>query len=364
MSEPTATLHAEQAPPPLAIAADGPSLQPLPTPAELRRRFPLSAAARQSVNTARVTLKRILSREDPRLFVVTGPCSVHDVEATREYAERLAALTPKIHDAVVPVMRVYCEKPRTTVGWKGFLTDPHLDGSNDLAAGLALSRKLMTEVAELGLPVATELLHPLAAPYLHDLIGWVAIGARTTESQTHREMASGLPTVVGFKNGTDGHLEVALNAMLSAAAPHAFPGIDDDGRPALLESAGNPHLHIVLRGGRSGPNYSAEHVAACEAGLHAAGLPAAIMVDASHANSGKDHRNQPKVIDAVARQIEAGNRSIVGLMVESFLHEGRQSLGGDHGTLAYGVSVTDACIGWEETETALTDLAGRLRGGS
>ena len=342
---------------------EGLTHRPLPTPAELRRRIPLSAAAKQSVNTHRLTLRRILEREDPRVFIVTGPCSIHDVEASREYAQRLAALAPKISDAVVPVMRVYCEKPRTTVGWKGLLTDPHLDGSNDLATGLELSRKLMAEVVELGLPVATELLHPMAATYLGDLISWVAIGARTTESQTHREMASGLPAVVGFKNGTDGHLEVALNAMLSAASPHAYPGIDDEGRPALLQTAGNPHLHIVLRGGRDGPNYSAEHIAACEAGLHAADLPPAIMVDASHANSGKDHRNQPKVIDAVAQQIEAGNRSVVGLMMESFLNEGRQPMDGDHGERAYGVSITDACIGWEESEETLLELAARLRKG-
>ena len=345
-----------------ASPAEGTRHRPLPTPAELRRELPLSAKAKQSVQNGRVTLKRILSREDPRIFIVTGPCSIHDVDASLEYAERLAELARRIDDQVVPVMRVYCEKPRTTVGWKGLLTDPHLDGSNDLEAGIAMSRKLMTGIAELGLPVATELLHPLAANYLHDVISWTAIGARTTESQTHREMASGLSSVVGFKNGTDGHLEVALHAMLAAAAPHAFPGIGDEGCPTLVQTPGNPHLHIVLRGGRNGPNYSPEHITACEAGLHAADLPAAIMVDASHANSNKDHRNQTKVVDSVAEQLEAGNRSIVGMMLESFLNEGRQSLGSDPKALEYGVSITDACIGWGETEQALESLAERMRG--
>ncbi len=331
----------------------------LVTPEELKARLPATEAARESVQAARDAVRAILARRDHRLLVVVGPCSIHDVDAAREYAERLRALSDRVGHSLLLVMRAYFEKPRTTVGWKGLINDPHLDDTFHIDEGLTLARRLLLELAELGLPLSTEALDPITPQYLQDLIAWSAIGARTTESQTHREMASGLSCAVGFKNGTDGALDVAINAMQSVASPHRFLGINPAGQVSVLHTRGNRYAHVVLRGGSAGPNYDAGSIAACEAAL--ARLPGEpnIMVDCSHANAAKDHRRQPLVARSVRDQILAGNDSIVGLMIESHLHEGNQPLG-DPAALRYGVSITDACIGWETTEALLDELADSL----
>ncbi|MDT8880015.1 3-deoxy-7-phosphoheptulonate synthase [Halomonas saccharevitans] len=331
----------------------------LPTPGELRHTLPLAPALAEQVAAHRRAIRAILDGHDDRLLVVVGPCSVDDPEAALDYARRLAELAPRVADRLLIVMRVYVEKPRTTVGWKGLAYDPDLDGSGDMARGLHASRKLMRDIAALGLPVATELLQPMLAPYLDDLLAWVAIGARTTESQLHREVSSGLEAVVGFKNGTGGELQVALDAMQSAAHPHRHFAMAEDGRPMVRETDGNPHTHLVLRGGHGEPNYSAAHVRSARRTLEAAGLAPRIMVDCSHANARKDHRRQSEVLLDVLGQREAGDASLVGLMIESHLHEGKQPLA--PGRQRYGVSVTDACIGWETTEHLLTTAAQRLR---
>lgn len=333
----------------------------LTTPARLKAALPLSDAAETSVARGREAVRAILDHRDPRLLVVVGPCSIHDVEAARDYARRLRALADEVSDALLLVMRVYFEKPRTTVGWKGLINDPHLDDSFRIEEGLQLARRLLIDLAELGLPLATEALDPITPQYLQDLISWSAIGARTTESQTHREMASGLSSAVGFKNGTDGGLEVALNAMQSTRSPHRFLGINPEGQVSVIETRGNRYGHVVLRGGHGGPNHDAESVAACEAALRAAGLPENIVVDCSHANSRKDPARQPEVLADVLAQIEAGNASLVGVMLESNLAFGNQSLSAGREQLRYGVSITDGCIDWETTETALRDAAARLR---
>jgi 3-deoxy-7-phosphoheptulonate synthase len=333
----------------------------LTTPARLKAALPLSEAAEASVSRGREAVRSILDHRDPRLLVVVGPCSIHDVEAARDYARRLRALADEVSDALLLVMRVYFEKPRTTVGWKGLINDPHLDDSFRIEEGLQLARRLLIDLAELGLPLATEALDPITPQYLQDLISWSAIGARTTESQTHREMASGLSSAVGFKNGTDGGLEVALNAMQSTRSPHRFLGINAEGQVSVIETRGNRYGHVVLRGGHGGPNHDAESVAACEAALRAAGLPENIVVDCSHANSRKDPARQPEVLADVLAQIEAGNASLVGVMLESNLAFGNQSLSAGRKQLRYGVSITDGCIDWETTETALRDAAARLR---
>jgi 3-deoxy-7-phosphoheptulonate synthase len=333
----------------------------LTTPARLKAALPLSDAAEASVARGREAVRAILDHRDPRLLVVVGPCSIHDVEAARDYARRLHALADEVSDALLLVMRVYFEKPRTTVGWKGLINDPHLDDSFRIEEGLQLARRLLIDLAELGLPLATEALDPITPQYLQDLISWSAIGARTTESQTHREMASGLSSAVGFKNGTDGGLEVALNAMQSTRSPHRFLGINPEGQVSVIETRGNRYGHVVLRGGHGGPNHDAESVAACEAALRAAGLPENIVVDCSHANSRKDPARQPEVLADVLAQIEAGNASLVGVMLESNLAFGNQSLSAGREQLRYGVSITDGCIDWETTETALRDAAARLR---
>ncbi|AXY42871.1 3-deoxy-7-phosphoheptulonate synthase [Halomonas sp. JS92-SW72] len=333
--------------------------RPLPTPGELRRELPLTPELARRVEAQRRAIRDILAGRDDRLLVVVGPCSVHDPEAALEYARRLAELAPKVADRLLLVMRVYVEKPRTTVGWKGLAYDPDLDGSGDMARGLEVSRRLMREVAELGLPVATELLQPMLAPYLEDLLAWVAIGARTTESQLHRELASGLEAVVGFKNATGGDIGVALDAMRAAAHPHQHFGLDPDGRPVVRETAGNAHTHLVLRGGHGEPNYQATHVQAARRALEEAGLTPRLMVDCSHANARKDHRRQSEVLLDVLAQRLAGERALAGLMIESHLHEGKQAL--SPGRLRHGVSVTDACIGWETTEHLLLSAAERLR---
>ena len=332
----------------------------IPTPQALKQQLPLSASLRASVSAAREQINRILDRSDHRLLVVIGPCSIHDPEAAREYAQRLAALQPKVAESMLLVMRAYFEKPRTTTGWKGLINDPQLNDSFAIADGLFSARSLLMQFAELGLPLATEALDPITPQYLHDLISWSAIGARTAESQTHREMASGLSSAVGFKNGTDGSLDVAINALQSVASPHRFLGINQAGQVAVIETRGNERAHVVLRGGTNGPNYSADHVNACEVALAKIGASANIMVDCSHANSAKQYQRQIEVAGSVAGQIEQGNRSIIGLMLESHLHSGNQPLKLDD--LAYGVSITDACIGWEETQSLLSDLDSRLRG--
>lgn len=330
----------------------------LPTPAQLRERLPLAGHLAASIRGHRDDVRRVLNGQDDRLLVIVGPCSIHDPDAAMEYAERLAALSRQVEDQLLLVMRAYVEKPRTTIGWKGLLYDPHLDGSGDMAQGLALSRRLLLGFSELGLPLATELLQPLAASYLEDLLSWAAIGARTSESQIHRELVSGLELPVGFKNGTDGGLGIACDAMRSAAHPHQHFGVDEHGRPALVQTPGNPDTHLVLRGGHGGPNYHPEAVAQARASLAGQGLAAQLIVDCSHANSSKDPLRQPDVLASVVQQRLHGDDSLRGVMLESHLFDGCQTLGPD---LRYGVSVTDGCLGWSKTEDALLSAADRLR---
>ena len=333
------------------------------TPEELKSKLPVSESVRLAINGYRETVRNIVDRRESRLLVVVGPCSIHDVAAAKEYAQRLKTLSDEIADQVFIVMRAYFEKPRSTVGWKGLINDPYLDDSFKVAQGLHIGRQLLLDLSEMGLPLATEALDPITPQYLQDLISWSAIGARTTESQTHREMASGLSCPVGFKNGTDGSLGVAINALQSVANPHRFLGISPEGQVSVVHTKGNAHAHIVLRGGGNGPNYSAEHIANCEAALAKLDLTQSIMIDCSHANSNKDHRQQRNVVDAVRVQLDEGNQSITGLMIESHLNAGNQSIN-NAGGLNYGVSITDACIDWQETEELLRDLAGSLAGRS
>ncbi|MDO9195104.1 3-deoxy-7-phosphoheptulonate synthase [Rhodoferax sp.] len=335
------------------------SQQTLLSPSQLHEDIPASARATQTVSAARRTLANILNGHDPRLFVVVGPCSIHDTKAAMEYAQRLKALADELADQIFVVMRVYFEKPRTTVGWKGLINDPRMDDSFHVEEGLRLARRLLVDLNDLGLPCGTEALDPITPQYLGDLIAWSAIGARTTESQTHRELASGLSSPVGFKNGTDGNLEVALNAMLSAAEPHAFLGINGAGQVALTQTRGNPFGHLILRGGTN-PNYDSVAVAQAEAALTAARLPVNIVVDCSHANSRKNHALQALVLKDVVHQIADGNRAIKGVMLESNLFDGNQKLGRPQ-DLRYGVSITDACMGWETTAAGLREAAARLR---
>ncbi len=332
----------------------------LPTPEEVKRELPLSAAAEGFVFTARNVVRDILDGRDPRLFVVVGPCSIHDVAAAREYAGRLAALATRVSPTMYLVMRVYFEKPRTTVGWKGLINDPDMDDSFHIEKGIRLARGLLIELAERGIPAATEALDPIMPQYLSELITWTAIGARTTESQTHREMASGLSSPVGFKNGTDGTLSVAINALQSVRSPHHFLGITQQGQSAVFRTRGNPYGHIVLRGGGGRPNYDSVSIALCEQELARAGLPVSIVVDCSHGNSSKDPSLQPLVADNCVNQVLEGNRSIVGLMLESNLEHGNQPIPADRRELRYGVSVTDGCIDWATTEKLLLDLNRKL----
>jgi 3-deoxy-7-phosphoheptulonate synthase len=309
---------------------------------------------------ARATVRRILDREDPRLLIVLGPCSIHDPAAAVDYARRLRDLAARVQDTLYLVMRVYFEKPRTTTGWKGLVNDPRMDDSFRIQEGLHIARRLLLDINELGLPTATEALDPISPQYLQDLIAWSAIGARTAESQTHREMASGLSSAVGFKNGTDGNLKVAINALKSVSGPHRFLGINSRGEVAVIRTRGNRYAHVVLRGGTNGPNYDSVHVRVCEQALAAAGLRPNIMVDCSHANSNKDPALQPAVLEDVARQILAGNRSLVGAMLESNIEAGSQPIPEDRSQLRYGVSVTDGCISWDRTERALLSVRDEL----
>ncbi|HEX3846858.1 MAG TPA: 3-deoxy-7-phosphoheptulonate synthase [Steroidobacteraceae bacterium] len=328
----------------------------LATPEEVKARLPLTERAAQTVLRARELLRAILERRDARLLVVVGPCSIHDVAAAREYARRLKALADRVQSTLMPIMRVYFEKPRTTVGWKGLINDPDLDDSFHIEKGILLARELLLYIAELGLPAGTEALDPIMPQYLSELITWTAIGARTTESQTHREMASGLSTPVGFKNGTDGALATSINALKSVRHPHHFLGITQQGQSAVFRTRGNAHAHLVLRGGGGRSNYDAVSIAVAERELQTAGLPAAIVVDCSHGNSNKDPSQQPLVAENCITQIADGNRSIVGLMLESHLKAGNQSIPKDLSTLEYGVSITDPCIDWETTEQLLLKL--------
>jgi 3-deoxy-7-phosphoheptulonate synthase len=333
----------------------------LPTPEDVKRDLPLSAAAEEVVYRSRYAVRRILEREDPRLFVVVGPCSIHDPAAAREYAQRLATLAAQVDETMLLIMRVYFEKPRTTVGWKGLINDPDMDDSFHIEKGIRIARELLLHLADLRVPAATEALDPIMPQYLSELISWTAIGARTTESQTHREMASGLSMPVGFKNGTDGSLSVAINALQSVRHPHHFLGITQQGQSAVFRTRGNRYGHIVLRGGGSRTNYDSVSVALCERELEKASLPSNIVVDCSHGNSNKDPGLQPLVAENLVNQILEGNRSLVGFMLESHLHWGSQPLTVDHSELKYGVSVTDACIDWDTTEKLLLSLDQRLR---
>jgi 3-deoxy-7-phosphoheptulonate synthase len=331
----------------------------LPTPRQIQKLLPAPQTCLDAVARGRREIRAILNGEDARLFAVVGPCSIHDPRAAYEYAERLRELAEKVKDRFVLVMRVYFEKPRTTVGWKGLINDPRMDGSFNIEEGLKAARTLLLRVTKLGLPAATEALDPVSPQYLSELVSWHAIGARTTESQTHRELASGLSTPVGFKNGTDGDVQVALDAIRSAAAPHRFIGVDPEGKVSVYRTKGNPDCHVVLRGGRE-PNYDRASVLYASEKLKLAGLNRRLMVDCSHGNSEKDFRRQPAVFAACLEQIQGGASPISGLMIESNLHEGRQDVPKDlkdHSHLKYGVSVTDACLGWDDTKRLILDAA-------
>lgn len=326
---------------------------PLAPPRIHKDELPMTEAANRTVVEGRNAIRAILRHDDPRLLVVVGPCSIHDPRGALEYAEKLAALREELSDRLLIVMRVYFEKPRTTVGWKGLVNDPHMNGTYDIETGLKRARKLLLEITEMGLPTATEFLDPIVPQYLADLVAWAAIGARTTESQTHREMASGLSMPVGFKNATDGSLQIALDAMQSALSPHSFLGIDQNGATAIIRTRGNHFGHVVLRGGRAATNYDPSSIEEAAKALEKAGHTAAIMVDCSHANSLKQHARQEDVARDVMAQRAAGNIALIGLMIESYLREGNQAVPADLSQLQYGVSVTDACVGWETTERML-----------
>ncbi len=333
-------------------------LSPLIAPNDLKAVFPLSAPNADFVTRSRQQIQDIIHNRDRRLMAVVGPCSIHDPRAALEYATRLAALAHELQEQIVVVMRVYFEKPRTTIGWKGLINDPDLNGTHQISKGLGVARSLLCAITDMELPIAGEMLDPITPHYLADLISWGAIGARTTESQTHREMASGLSFPVGFKNGTDGNLQIAIDAIKAALHPHNFLGINNEGRTSILQTSGNPDVHIVLRGGNDAPNYREADIARTEQILKKAGLATTIMVDCSHANSYKDHARQEEVLDDVLNQIARGNRSIGSVMIESNLEAGNQSIADD---LRYGVSITDKCIDWATTERLLRGAFERLR---
>lgn len=330
------------------------------TPEQLREQLPLSNDGREFVKSAREVISNIIHKKDHRLLVISGPCSVHDVEAAKAYARQLKALHDKYQDSIYIVMRVYFEKPRTTIGWKGLINDPHMDGSFDVETGLKKARELLIYLTDLGLPLATEALDPISPQYLAELFSWAAIGARTTESQTHREMASGLSMPIGFKNGTNGSLGVAINALQSAASSHRFMGINRQGQVALIKTSGNPDGHVILRGGKQ-PNYDSVNVAECENELLKQDLVPGIVIDCSHGNSNKDYKRQPLVADNVFNQICDGNKSIIGIMLESNINAGNQSTNLPKEELQYGVSVTDACIDFETTEQLIASASDKLK---
>ncbi len=336
------------------------AIEVLLPPAKLKADIFLSETAKKTVLAGREAIKNILDKKDPRLAVVVGPCSIHDPKAALDYAKKLKILSDKVQDTLLLIMRVYFEKPRTTVGWKGLINDPYLNDSFAIEDGLKIGRKLLLDLAEIGLPTATEALDPILPQYLQDLISWSAIGARTTESQTHREMSSGLSTPVGFKNGTDGNLDVAINALLSVSNPHSFLGINQQGQVSIIHTQGNPYAHIVLRGGGGKPNYDSVSVALCEQALEKKSLANNIMIDCSHANSNKNPELQPLVMENVTHQILEGNRSIFGLMIESHLHWGNQKIN-ETNQMKYGVSITDACIDWDTTESTLVEMHDKLK---
>ena len=331
--------------------------RPLISPALLHHELPITEAAVALVTQTRDRIRNILRHEDPRLLVIVGPCSVHDVRAAYEYGRRLVELRRELGDQLEIVMRVYFEKPRTNIGWKGLINDPHLDGTYDINQGLRLARKLLLDLAHLGLPAATELLDPITPQYIADVISWTAIGARTTESQTHREMASGLSMPIGFKNNTDGSLAAATNAMLAASQPHHFLGINHHGLASIVTTTGNPDTHLVLRGGKQGPNYEAPHVAKAQEVLNHHNLNPRVMVDCSHANANKDHTRQITVLENVAEQLRAGSKHLVGVMIESHLVAGKQPIASKLSQMVFGQSITDACVDFETTATMLRTLA-------
>ncbi|PLX91092.1 MAG: 3-deoxy-7-phosphoheptulonate synthase [Desulfuromonas sp.] len=333
---------------------------PIIAPENLKQVFPLTVEMASNVSDWRARIKSIMRRQDPRLMVVIGPCSIHDPSAAMEYARRLAKLNEKVKDQLFIVMRVYFEKPRTTIGWKGLINDPDLNGTHQISKGLGIARQLFCSITDLKLPIASEMLDPITPQYLADIISWGAIGARTTESQTHREMASGLSFPVGFKNGTDGGLQVAIDAMGAAIHQHSFLGMNYAGRTAIVETAGNPDVHIVLRGGSDGPNYFPENIRRTEELLAKNNLLPSIMVDCSHANSDKDHTRQQIALESVVDQVIDGNSSICSVMIESNLGAGNQKIPADLSQLKYGVSITDKCIDWETTETLLLTTCERL----
>ena len=330
----------------------------LMTPEQLKSELPITEAAAQVVAETRDRIRKILRQEDNhRLLVIVGPCSIHDIKAAREYGEKLMPLREELKDKLEIVMRVYFEKPRTTTGWKGLINDPHLDESYDINTGLRMARKLLLDLAEMGMPSATELLDPIIPQYIGDVVSWTAIGARTTESQTHREMASGLSMPVGFKNGTDGGFEVAIHAVLSAQHPHHFLGINTEGLASIVATTGNPDCHLVLRGGKGGPNYGFDSLVKAAAEMKRQGLNERSMVDCSHGNSSKDYRNQPIVLAAIAEQLAKGSPHLMGVMIESHLVAGNQSVPNDLTQLTYGQSITDACVDFEVTIDMLRSLA-------
>jgi 3-deoxy-7-phosphoheptulonate synthase len=337
------------------------SNEALLTPEHLKSELPLLGKTLDSVQKAREKIFSILDRKDSRLMVVVGPCSIHDTDAAIDYAKKLKGLADKVSDTLYIVMRVYFEKPRTAIGWKGLINDPYLDDSFKIEDGLRKGRKLLLDIVDLGLPTSSEALDPISPQYLQDIIVWSAIGARTTESQTHREMSSGLSSSVGFKNGTDGGLMVAVNAMQSVSSPHRFLGINGKGQVSVVTTKGNPYAHVVLRGGSAGPNYDTVHVALCEQALEKGGVSQNIMIDCSHANSSKDPDLQPLVLKDITHQILEGNKSIIGVMLESNIFGGNQSIPKDLSELKYGVSVTDACMAWDTTERSLLEMADKLR---
>lgn len=333
---------------------------PLIAPARLKEQYPASDAAVRTVLDSREIVKKILAGEDRRLIVVVGPCSIHQEQAALEYAGKLSSLADRVADRMLLVMRVYFEKPRTTVGWKGLINDPHLNDTFDIGEGLQIARRILLQVAEMGLPAATEMLEPITPQYIADLITLASIGARTTESPTHRQMASGLSMPVGYKNGTDGSMQTAINAMMAAQSQHSFLGIDGEGKTCIINTRGNPWGHLILRGGRSGPNYDAASLSEAAATLNAAGLSPRLLVDCSHANSNKDYSRQNVAWNDVIDQRVAGNDSIIGLMLESNLNPGNQSLTEDLSKLQYGISITDGCLGWDETEQLISTAYDKL----